>query len=257
MWFLLWAGLLHAESPSALNLATLTPDSLSLPHGNAIEEGTKIPVDGPWRLVGSSYGIRSYEAPSPIRTRALFFYSAPDKMQLFEGERPLLYGADYADADRAGTWAASTDSITVRLRPDSPAPEAGMYSLSYPKAIERERALHVDTAGLGDVEFVRQGFQVGERTREGLYLPAPSEISWNLVIPENGHLKADIGIIPPEVEEGGDIFGGTGEVYAGGGGFIEVGRKIRTTEHSHGGRKSHRRLCSNSGTHSIYSSKRP
>lgn len=208
---LLWVGLLQA-SEAAIPLAHVAPDSLTLPDGSFEPADERIPITGPWKLVGSSYGIRSYEAVSPIRTRALFFYSAPDRMVLEREGAPLLYGAAYEDADRPGTWMAASDSITVRLAPTTPAPKAGEYFLTYPKAIDREKDLHKGSSGLSDLDFLHQSFQVGERTRSGLYLPAPAEAVWTVTIPENGIFTTDLGIVPPEVDQGERSDGATLEV---------------------------------------------
>ena len=76
-----------AEIPEAIRLDQVDPVAVSLPPGLAVGEDAEIAVLGPFRLIGVQNGIRNYEAPSPIRTRALFFMSAPDGMKLYRGSR--------------------------------------------------------------------------------------------------------------------------------------------------------------------------
>ncbi len=167
-----------------------------------------IPVRGPWRLVGSEHGIRSYEAPLPLRPRALFFERAPDGMELRHGPHPLRYAATAYDTDRPGTWAMTQDSLTVRLRPGDPIPgtepsDAARFLLTYAPAQERERALYRGPiATTDDLAFSRRSAQVGDISREGYYLPAPSRIAWDVTVPAGGVLTLDAGILPPEVADG-------------------------------------------------------
>ena len=167
-----------------------------------------IPVQGPWRLVGSEHGIRTYEAPLPLRPRALFYERAPDDMELRHGPHPLRYAATAFDTDRPGTWAMTQDSVTVRLRAADPVPgkdRAGAvgYVLTYAPAQEREALLYRGAdPKVHDLAFARRSAQVGDTSREGYYLPAPSRIAWDVTVPAGGVLALDAGILPPEVADG-------------------------------------------------------
>ncbi|HND28750.1 MAG TPA: hypothetical protein PLA94_02085, partial [Myxococcota bacterium] len=185
-----------------VSLASLEPSHVELPPGDSVAEITEIPVVGPFRLVGVQSGVRSYEAPSPIRTRALFFFAAPDNMRLRRDDTTFSYSDEPGDQDRAGTWFASADAITVRIRANAPAPKPGDFTVAYPRALQREKNLHYEASGLDKSTFVHQSFQVHDRTRAGLYLPAPATIGWELELPENAAFSTEVGIIPPEVDDG-------------------------------------------------------
>ena len=219
-------GSIDGSIPEAIRLDQVDPVAVSLPPGLAVGEDAEIAVLGPFRLIGVQNGIRNYEAPSPIRTRALFFMSAPDGMKLYRGKSPLSYEDEWTAHDRAGTWEATARSVIVRLRPDAPPPEPGEFRLVYPKAVTREQRLHYGSAAepapteddpkavapLAPAAFIRQGFQVNDRTRSGLYLPAPAAATWEITLPLQAKFTADIGIIPPEIDRGVRTDGATVEV---------------------------------------------
>lgn len=197
-------------SPEGLGLVALAPVRVEISREDRPAGAPRdaIPVKGPWRLVGSEHGIRSYEAPLPLRPRALFYERAPDEMELRHGPHPLRYAATAFDTDRPGTWAMTQDSLSVRLRPRDPVPgtdpaDTEGYTLRYAPAQEREALLYRGTdPKVDDLMFSRRSAQVGETSREGYYLPAPSRIAWDVTVPAGGVLALDAGILPPEVAEG-------------------------------------------------------
>ncbi len=209
-----------------VSLASLEPTSLELPPGDSVADITEIPVVGPFRLVGVQSGVRSYEAPSPIRTRALFFFAAPDNMRLRRDDTTFSYSDEPVDQDRAGTWFATADAITVRIRANAPAPRPGDFTVAYPRALQREKSLHLQASGLDKNTFVRQSFQVHDRTRAGLYLPAPATITWELELPENATFATEVGILPPEVDDGRGSDGATVELWVDGEKVASHGAKL-------------------------------
>ena len=51
---------------------SLQVDELALGSREGIDD--PVPLRGPWRLVSSVDGVRTWEAPSPVRPRTLFFH---------------------------------------------------------------------------------------------------------------------------------------------------------------------------------------
>jgi arylsulfatase A-like enzyme len=177
----------------------------------ALTEGA-VSVAGPFRLVGVVAGVRSYEAPIPVRPRALFFDSPPQGMTLERGPAAraagrLRFAGDAEDAGVPDTWDFSADALTVRIRADEAPPAAGDLLLKYPAALDREDALwrvrDDAPAGLdGDSAFVVRSAQVDDVTRRGLYLPTPSTAGWDVAIPAGGVLRFEAGVLPPEMADG-------------------------------------------------------
>lgn len=179
-------GLVH-RSPAEVAVAVVAPPPL--------EE--HIPVRGPWVLVGAQDGVRAYETRLPIRSRALFFDRPPEGMVLRAGNKVLSYGITIEHRARPGTWEFSTDSLTVRLKPDAPPPDDESFTLAWTDALDRERSLYA-TEGAG-AEFVLRSVQIDDVSRSGALLPAPSRIGWDVEIPAGGVLTLRAGLIPAEV----------------------------------------------------------
>ncbi len=167
----------------------------------AVEE---IPIDGPFRLVGVVKGIRTYEAPLPVRPRALFYASAPPGMTLHRGTAGFHFGGDADDGGRPGTWQFTADAVQVRIKAQSAGPRAGEFTLTYPAATEREDALwRTRSKAASDADFVLHSAQVDDVTRDGLHLPVPSVAGWDLPISAGGILRFDLGVLPPEAAGSG------------------------------------------------------
>ena len=66
--------------PAAVSAADIVGASLE-------DEAGPISISGPWRLVGTAGGVRSWQAPLPVRTRSLFFYKPPDDLMVYRRGR--------------------------------------------------------------------------------------------------------------------------------------------------------------------------
>lgn len=211
-------GLLPATlAGSGVGLAGLPFAELQVSTAAPAAEGERILVNGPFRLVGVAQGVRSYEAPIPVRPRALFFTSPPEGMTLKRGGTSFRFGADPDDAILPGTWLFSAHSITVRVKADAPPPQPGEFVLTYPAAQEREDALWRARSGAADdAAFVRRSAQVDDVTRDGLYLPAPSVVGWDVTVPERGVLRMQVGVLPPEIADAATSDGADVEVRVNG-----------------------------------------
>lgn len=217
---MLLASVAAALAGDGIGLEELPFAELSVAPAGPAEIDESVTVDGPFRLVGVAAGVRSYEAPIPIRPRALFFSSAPDGMRLARGNLKFRFAGDGEDAVLPGTWMFSQHSITVRVKPEATPPRPGEFVLTYPKAHERESSFYRTTAGLpagaeGDRAFVVRSAQVDDVTREGLYLPAPSRAAWDVAVPAGGVLRLQLGVLPPEMADGTRSDGATLQVKVG------------------------------------------
>ena len=191
-----------ALAAGPLGLAWTEPIELHVAadaHGDTLES---IVVDGPWRLVGSARGVRSYEARLPIRPRSLFFESAPEGMELHRGRVKLTYATEPDGATRSGSWSFNTDAVVVRVRGEGRRPRDGEFRLEYAPAVARESALYrVNTPGT-DEAFAFRAAQVDDVTRRGVFLPAPSDVTWEVDVPAGAVLDLTAGILPPEIVDG-------------------------------------------------------
>lgn len=214
---MLIAAVAAAFAGSGLGLLDRPFAELSVARDAAPAAVEDIPVGGPFRLVGSVHGMRAYEAPLPVRPRAMFFTTPPEGMTLRIGDKPFRYSANPADADIPDTWYFSADSVVVRVPPQAPPPRAGDVVITYPAAREREDALwRARSDAESDAAFVVRSAQVDDVTREGLYLPAPSTAGWDVTLPPDAALRFQVGVLPPEVADGTSSDGADVEVRVNG-----------------------------------------
>ncbi len=175
------------------------PES-SRPEGR--EPATAIPLDGPWRALGSHKGMSRFAADLPVRPRALFFHVAQAGMAVLDSDgQPLDYAR--SAARKRPYWNHDRETLVVALPGDRGPPQPGEFSLRWEKASERERTLNFATSGLSDAaQFARTTVQVGWDSRMGLLLPAPSTLAWDIDVPPAAELHFSPGIVPPEVRDG-------------------------------------------------------
>lgn len=191
-----------SQPATGIGLVARDPLVLEIPVAQQTPAPERIPVRGPWRLIGASHGIRAYEAPLPVRPRALYYERAPEGMELFHGEHTWRYGAGPWDDDRPGSWKVDADSLTVRLGTKDRHPSDDTWTLAYPPANPREDALWRRASSEDALAFARRPVQIGDTTREGYLLPAPARVAWEIDVPPMATFRADLLLVPPEVDDG-------------------------------------------------------
>lgn len=188
--------------------------SLSVPAQSREPPTTALSVHGPWRVVQTVDGVRTWETSLPVRPRTLFYQRAPPSMKLARvnaNGKPSgqTYKNTFHGANEAGTWAASPHSLQVRRPISEGPPTPGEYNLRYPRAIDREKSLNRKTAkAQTDAEFVFRSVQIDDTNRHGLLLPAPSEITFALPVTDESILRFEVQIVPPEAAIGGQVSDG-------------------------------------------------
>lgn len=161
----------------------------------------RLPVVGPFKLIRTVDGVQTWESPIPVRPRNLFFSSPPPGMALHSTDGEAWRFADGRSGDKkARTWDFTADSLLLRVPKGSGKPQDGALELAYPRASEREASLNFDEAGLSKPEFVARSIQLGEDTRHGLFLPAPSSVAWMVTVPPSGVLSTEAVVLPPEAQ---------------------------------------------------------
>ncbi len=228
-----------------VGLDYVAPAQLSVPLSTLGPAPTEVPITGPFRLLGVVDGVRNYEAPNPVQPRALYYERQPLGMELQRGQRPLMYSAEPLDRGTPGTWEANTESIMVRIRPDTARPTAETYTLSYPPATEREEALRF--RGGDAAEWAFRTVQVADLSRHGVLLPGEASVAWDLGERTGARLRFEVGLLPPEIDEGARSDGATltvklGDVVVSSQRLDEVGKftllDVALPEHEAGARLS-------------------
>ncbi len=187
--------------PVALDRLPEAAATISLPESSRGEIPSKIPITGPWRVVYSTRGVRTWEAPLPVRTRTLFFHRAPGDMAVFASGRKLQHASGMHRSDQPGTWSFTSHALQVR-RPIAAGPPApGEYALRYKEAVVREASLNADRSNLSAHDFVVRSLQLDDTTRHGLFLPAPASISFSVTVPPAGVLDLTPMLLPPEAAD--------------------------------------------------------
>ena len=200
---LLWGCASSSTSTEPLSTKSTTSTSVAIPldrstshitsvalRPSTYQEANVIPVTSGWKLVGTQDGIRIWETALPIRSRSLFFHSAPAGMKLLRRDNEndewnISAGMRFNKRipSRADTWNMSSHSLRVHRRPKTGTPKAWEYAVHYPKAEQRERIL-ADTNTKDPKAYVLRQQQIDDETRHGLYLPAPSSITYTIDVPD-------------------------------------------------------------------------
>ena len=181
-------------------LARLAPDTLTVAQTvrpDGAEAPVRIGIQGPFKLIRTVKGVASYEAPLPVRPRSLFFSKPLPGMKVLDADgKPLTFSRD--DNKKANSWKFTGETVIVRVAAGAPAPMAGDFFVKYPKATKREDALNFKTSEGTDDAFMRRSVQMGEDTRTGLLMPAPTTASWHVEFPTNATLHFEGAVLHPE-----------------------------------------------------------
>ncbi|RME21864.1 MAG: hypothetical protein D6798_17205 [Deltaproteobacteria bacterium] len=218
MWLLplIGLGVARAGAPAGAGVALdrhpeLLQSLAVAPRPHAGEIDGPVEVDGPWLLVSTVDGVRTWQAALPVRPRTLFFHRPPSGMELWQREpggdwsdaRKLRHRRGLDDAQRAGTWEFTTRTLRVRRPAEAGPPAAGEYAVVYETATDRERGFQRELFDGDDVDFVFRSAQLDDTTRHGLFLPAPADARFRLAVPPGAVLDVDAGVLPPEAAEPG------------------------------------------------------
>lgn len=164
------------------------------------DEDQPTPIQGPFHLIRTAKGVSTYTAALPVRPRSLFFSKPLPGMDLLDKSGKKLSFSTAEKQAQPRSWSFDAESVTLRLPASAPAPGPGDFSMIYPKAVERERALNLSFSGLSAREFAARSLQLGTDTRTGLLLPAPATAAWDLTVPAAATLQLDAVVLPPEVQ---------------------------------------------------------
>jgi hypothetical protein len=171
----------------------------------AVGPEEEVVVPGPWRIVATVKGVRTWEAVIPVRPRTLFFDRAPEGMELRRkasrttDRKALSFGSGFDAWAAPNTWDFSMHAIRVRRRIDLGPPAADEYAVVYPDAARREDALDPGRSGLPAAALAFRSLQVDDTTRHGIYLPAPARLTQHVDVPSGSPvLEMGPGVIPTE-----------------------------------------------------------
>ena len=210
---LLWAGPAAAQATGdAIALDRLTEHiSFTLPERSRERAPDTVGVGGPWRLIATVDGVRTWEAPLPVRPRTLSFGRPPKGMAVvrrepgaptWTGARVVKHAGGYMRAGRANSWEFTQRALRVRRKIDAGPPRPGEYGVEYPRAVERERDLNrADSSLIGDRTFAARSLQVDDTTRHGLLLPAPAGAHIDLLVPDGAVFDLTPMLLPPEAAD--------------------------------------------------------
>ena len=207
-WLLSGVATVASGRPMLLDRHPERVVSMEIAEQSRDEVGEYATVKGPWRIVHAIDGVRTWEAPIPVRPRTLFFHRPPSGMKLDrlkdDGTRKTMKHVDGLEgASRMDSWSFSADAIHVRRSLTSGPPKTDEYRVRYARAQAREKSLNRSMADVSQADFVFRSVQVGDTNRHGLYLPAPSEIRFQVDVPTDGVLRFDSAIVPPESAQSG------------------------------------------------------
>lgn len=171
----------------------LSADNLS----SRARPGGTYELTGSWRAVPGGQG-RLWESEAPIPLPTLQDILPPEGLELWEGERRLVWDTRISSDPRLlDRWSIHEGRLR-RTSPVEPSRRPAAMQLRLQPEAEREAAWNLARAALPLREFARRSLSLGERTHPCLYLPAPSQASFALALPaEGGELRLELGLADP------------------------------------------------------------
>jgi len=209
---LIVAALIHFGAATSASASSVLLDrhpervtEIKIAEQSRTDVGARATVQGPWKIVHSVSGVRTWEAAIPVRPRTLFFHRPPSGMKLERRQsddpkklRTVAPKGGVENSGKAKTWSFTSDTIQVRRPISDGPPQPGEYQVRYSRAKEREQSLNRSMNDQSVSDFVFRSVQVGDTNRHGLLLPAPSLIRYAIDVPQAAKLRFDAFILPPE-----------------------------------------------------------
>lgn len=188
-----------------ISLTDLPPVAIDLPQQTRAKQASPpdaIPLTSGWSYAGkTSKEMYKYEVRLPIRPRGLFFHRAQPGMTLTDASGTALPYDRYRKRD-VPYWWHDRDTIYVLSPEKVDASSWSGHQLRYPTATERERRLNLTLSGYDDpLQFAHLEANDGWTNRNGLLIPAPGHIAWDVEVPPSGELSFTIGSVAPEIRE--------------------------------------------------------
>ena len=164
-----------------------------------------------WTLQRTGDRAVMWQTRLPVRSRAMFFHRAPPGMTVRrEADSTVVpHQRDTGDKSR-GMWTYDADTITLHLPEDAGKPSSE-FCMRWPAATARAHHLNL-SFGESDERWkegpptvddqlahLYQTIQEDETSYTGLFLPAPSRVTWTVNVPPAGELWMRPGIVRPEV----------------------------------------------------------
>lgn len=195
-----------AVAGPALPLDRLPAATLELPDQSRESVPDRVSVSGPWRLVATVGGVRTWEAPLPVRPRTLFFHKPVDDLAVYrndggEGAQKLGHEGDISGWGEVDTWSFSSRALRVRRAAAEGPPGPESYTVRYTRAVEREASMNLVQSESTPEDFAFRSLQLDDTTRHGVLLPAPARATWSLTVPDGAVLDLDCILLPPEAAD--------------------------------------------------------
>lgn len=171
------------------------PDS-SRPGGEATP--VEVPLSG-WVVGRDDDGVVEWRTDLPV-SHIDFGHSTrkrPQRLELmFDGSTSRYDRVSDDDPLPVNTWSVREELVRVRRDKDAGPPEDA--SLHYQRATDKERRLNFAESGLKPEEFVTGSLQPGQDAFRGLFMPAPTALTWeDVLVPERGVVGFEATIFDP------------------------------------------------------------
>ncbi|MCO4745603.1 MAG: sulfatase-like hydrolase/transferase [Proteobacteria bacterium] len=122
----------------------------------------------------------------------------PSGMSIFHHGKALEYAKHDAGPN---TWWTDGDTLYVRLEPDV-SPAASDFECAFPRAAAHSRMLNDATDPRNGKKFALRSQAMGDDERRGIYLPAPSAITYKVDVASSSAIRGRVHLLPPGIGEG-------------------------------------------------------
>ena len=79
------------------------------------------------------------------------------------------------------SWRIANQDLVIASRTE---PKEGEVKILFPTMRKKIDGMAIGTSGLEAYDFVQREYQVKDRTRRGIMIPAPGSAEWEVTLPE-------------------------------------------------------------------------
>jgi arylsulfatase A-like enzyme len=158
--------------------------------------------------------IREYKRPGDNQSKrrnplwlARLPFHVPETSKRFKpiGMRVTINGEDVpfntSSSVTAGgaSWRIANQDLVLASRTE---PKAGTVKITYPTMRQKIDKMAIGTADMEAYDFVQREYQVKDRTRRGIMIPAPGSAEWTVTLPPGASFTSHVTMMDPPLRRG-------------------------------------------------------
>lgn len=224
------ADVLHLTSLASEATLELSPSNV--PDDRVIGQTV---LRAAFRKLPGKQGVDVYQIALPFHPKLMQEGRGDRGVGSYEAQGFVLTGPQgvvpWSKQDEVGTWGWERRFLQIRVKQGAPAPKPKDYTIALASLAEEEQALNLAGSGLAPSAFAFRRLQTLTQTYEGILLPAPSSVQFEVQAAPGAVLDSQVRMVPsPVFGTGSDGVVVVAEHVGPDGEVVELGRAEVTTK---------------------------